>query len=59
MMKNINAQRAEIEQLVANLECVVRDIEGSIQAMNADESNGISGLRDDVWQMEQEVTATR
>jgi kinetochore protein NNF1 len=59
IMQEIDAQRAEIEQLVAGLENVVAGIEGSIEAMNAGNPNGLAGLKNDSWQMEQEVAATR
>ena len=59
MIQSIEAQRAEIEQLVAGLESVVKDIESSIEAMNTGNTNGLGELRNDTWQMEQEVTASR
>lgn len=58
-MQRIEAQRAEIEQLVAGLESVVKDIEGSIEAMNAGNPIGLAGMRNDTWEMEQEVAGTR
>jgi hypothetical protein len=58
-MQQIEAQRAEIEQLVAGLEGVVQDIEGSIEAMTSGDPNCLASLRDDTWQMEQEVSAMR
>lgn len=54
MVDTITAQRAEIEQLLGSLENVVRDIEGSVDAME-----GVDGLKKEVWDMEQEVAATR
>ena len=58
-MQIIEAQRAEIEQLVAGLEGVVSDIEGSIEAMNTGAPNGLGELRNDTWQMEQELSMSR
>lgn len=59
MIQRIEAQRAEIEQLVAGLESIVKDIEGGIDAMSADHPNGLAEMRNDTWQMEQEVAGTR
>ena len=60
VMQTIEAQRAEIEQLVAGLEGVVKDIEGSIEAMSSGNANThLAELKNDTWQMEQEVTASR
>ena len=59
MMQTIEAQRAEMEQLVAGLEGVVKDIEGSIEAMNSGNPNGLVELRNDTWQMDQDVAASR
>ena len=59
MTQRIDAQAAEIERLVAGLEGVVKDIEHSIDAMNADGPNAMAGLRNDTWQMDQEVAAGR
>lgn len=59
-MQTIEMQRAEIERLVAGLEGVVKDVEGSISALTAhDPGNGVAGLRDEAWKMEQEVAATK
>lgn len=58
-MEKITAQRAEIEQLVNGLEGIVKDIEGSVEAMGAGVGKGVEGLRAEVWEMEQEVQATR
>jgi hypothetical protein len=59
MMEKILAQRFEMERLVTGLEDLVKDIEGSVEAMGAGSSNGVPGLRHDIWQMEHEVQATR
>ena len=56
MVNGIEAQRAEIEGLVAGLEGVVRDIEGGIEAMNG---NGMGELRGEAWEMERELMFTR
>lgn len=53
-MEGIRGQREEMERLVSGLEGLVRDIEGSATAID-----GVEGLRGDVWEMEQEVKATR
>ncbi|KAK5467606.1 hypothetical protein LTS15_000579 [Exophiala xenobiotica] len=58
-MAKIHAQRAEIEQLLSGLEGVIRDIEGSVDAMYTNGQSGFDELKSDVWQMEQEVAATR
>ncbi|KIW19953.1 hypothetical protein PV08_00528 [Exophiala spinifera] len=59
MATKVNDERAEIEQLLKVLEGVIQDIEGSVAAMYVDEQNGFHELKNDVWQMEQEVAATR
>lgn len=59
MMGKINDQRAEIDRLLNGLQSVVKDIEGSVDAMRANEEVGFNELRSDVWQIEQEVAATR
>ncbi|KIW23203.1 uncharacterized protein PV07_11423 [Cladophialophora immunda] len=59
MRGSISEQRAEIERLLASLEHAVKDIEGSVEAMCTDEQSGFNELREEVWQMEQEVAATR
>ena len=59
MMEKILAQRSEMEQLVTGLEGLVKDIEGSVEAMGTGLGNGVAGLRHDIWEMEQEVQATR
>ncbi|KIW92011.1 uncharacterized protein Z519_06993 [Cladophialophora bantiana CBS 173.52] len=59
MRDTIQEQRGEIERLLAGLEYAVKDIEGSVEAMRTNEQSGCNGLRDELWQMEQEVAATR
>ena len=56
MMNKITAQRAEIERVVTGLERVVKDIEDSVEAARA---GGLEGLRSEMWEIEQEVQATR
>ena len=56
MMDKVTAQRMEIEGLVNGLEGIVKDIEGSVEAARA---GGLDGLQNEMWQMEQEVQATR
>ena len=58
MMEKIFAQRAEIERFVNGLEGAVRDVENSVEAMDAGMGRGVEGLRAEVWEMEQEVQAT-
>ncbi len=58
-MARIQDQRAEIERLLSGLEWMVKDIEGSVEAMYTNEQSGFDELKSDVWQMEQEVAATR
>ena len=58
-MARIQDQRAEIERLLSDLEWVIKDIEGSVDAMYTNEQSGFNELKTDVWQMEQEVAATR
>ncbi|KIW65662.1 hypothetical protein PV04_07902 [Phialophora macrospora] len=55
----INNQRAEIERLVSGLQHTVKDIEGSVDAMHSGQQTSFDELRNDVWQMEQEVARTR
>lgn len=59
MMETITAQRAEMEQLISGLESVISDIQGSVEAMTGVEDMSMEGLKQDVWDMEQEVAATR
>ncbi|OAP63550.1 hypothetical protein AYL99_02777 [Fonsecaea erecta] len=59
MQQSISEQRGEIEQLLSGLEHAVRDIEGSVEAMSTDEQSCLNELREELWQMEQEVAATR
>jgi kinetochore protein NNF1 len=58
-MAKIHAQRAEIEQLLSGLEWVIKDIEGTVDAMYTNGQSGFNELKSDVWQMEQEVAASR
>lgn len=58
-MARIQDQRAEIERLLSGFEWMVKDIEGSVEAMYTNEQSGFDELKSDVWQMEQEVAATR
>ena len=55
----IKEQRTEIERLLGGLEYVVKDIGGSVDAIRTNQQTGYDELRSDVWQMEQEVAATR
>ena len=59
MTDRIKDQRAEIERLLSGLEWVVKDIEGSTDAMRTNEQGGFNELRSEVWQMEQEMAVTR
>ncbi|KIX01585.1 uncharacterized protein Z518_09311 [Rhinocladiella mackenziei CBS 650.93] len=59
MAAKINDQRAEIERLLNGVEWVVKDIEGSVNAMHVNEQGGVNVLKSDVWQMEQEMAATK
>ncbi|KAK4939935.1 hypothetical protein LTR10_019894 [Elasticomyces elasticus] len=59
IITKINEQRAEMEQLLSGLDCVIKDIEGSVDAMYTDEQSGFRELKSDVWTIEQEVAATR
>lgn len=59
MMETINAQRAEMEQLICGLESVIGDVQGSVEAMTGAEEANMEELKQDVWDMEQEVAATR
>ncbi|EXJ57093.1 hypothetical protein A1O7_07437 [Cladophialophora yegresii CBS 114405] len=55
----ISDQRAEIERLLNGLQHVVYAIEGSVDAMRSNPQIDYDALRNDVWQMEQEVSGTR
>lgn len=57
LAEKIAAQRAEIERLAGGIEGVVRDLEGSVEAMGSGMGRGVEGLRADVWEMEEEVKA--
>lgn len=59
MMTTIDQQRAEIERLLNGLNTAVKDIEGSVEAIQSQEEAGVSELRSDIWQMEQEVALSR
>ncbi len=59
VFSKINDQRAEIERLLNGFEHAVQDLEGSVEAMRTNQQTGFEGLRNDVWQMEQEVAETR
>ncbi|KAH0831443.1 hypothetical protein AYO21_06426 [Fonsecaea monophora] len=59
MREAVCGQRGEIERLLGSLEHAVKDIEESVEAMYTDESSGVNELREESWQMEQEVAATR
>ena len=59
MMETITAQRAEMEQLISGLESVIEDVQGSVDAMTGAEGSSMGQLKQDVWEMEQEVAATR
>lgn len=59
IQNKIHAQRAEIERLLNNLEHVVKDIEGSVEAMHTNKQTDFDELRNEGWQMDQEVAATR
>ena len=56
-MENVVAQRADIEGLVSRLESVIRDVEGSVEAMRIGVEKGVDGLRAEGWEMEQDATA--
>lgn len=59
MTERINEQRAEIEQLLKGLEGALHDIEGSVEALDAASLADLAELKREVWEMEQEVAATR
>ena len=48
-----------MEKLISGLESVISDIQGSVDAMTGSEDVTMEGLKQDVWEMEQEVAATR
>lgn len=45
--------------LISGLESVINDVQGSVEAMTGAEDMTMEGLKQDVWEMEQEVAATR
>jgi kinetochore protein NNF1 len=53
--QKVQAQRAEIEQLLASLETVVADVEGAAAA--ASEYGNANNLRKEALQMDEEVKA--
>ncbi|RMZ85279.1 hypothetical protein DV738_g173, partial [Chaetothyriales sp. CBS 135597] len=60
MMSTIRQQQQDIESLMSKLEAVVKDLEGSVEAMTGgDEENTAQALKRDLWTIEQEVTATK
>lgn len=58
-MDKINAQRVDIERLVSGLESIVQDLENSVDAMGSTTENRDKPLRTEIWEMEQEIAATR
>ena len=48
-----------MEQLISGLESVIEDVQGSVDAMTGAEGSSMGQLKQDVWEMEQEVAATR
>lgn len=60
MMSQIQAQREEIERLVASLEGMVKDIDGAVKILESqDGETASSDLRKDVWDIEKELAATK
>jgi predicted nuclease with TOPRIM domain len=59
LSEKINQQRAEIEQLLSILENSVKEVEDSVEAMHTNQSAGFENLRNETWQMEQEIVSTR
>lgn len=58
-MNKIKNQRAEIEHLLNCLSSVTKDVEGSVETMRTTREIDLDELKNDMWQMEQEVAATR
>jgi ABC-type transporter Mla subunit MlaD len=58
-LAKIKQQRAEIDQLLGGLQHAIADIEGSVNAMQANKQMDLEELRNDAWQMEQELAATK
>ncbi|RVX74700.1 hypothetical protein B0A52_01827 [Exophiala mesophila] len=60
-MNEISEQRAEIARLLATLQGAVKEVEAGVQATMQADGGGFDGnsLRTDVWDMEQEIMATR
>lgn len=59
VMAKISSQRAEIERLLNCLNSVTKDVEGSVETMRTTREIDLDEMRNDMWQMEQEVAATR
>lgn len=59
LMTTIEQQRAELEQLLNGLEMAIKDIEGAVQALPTADQGGVEGLRNHVWEIEQELSAHR
>jgi kinetochore protein NNF1 len=60
IMSNIEKQREEIDRLTSGLEGMVKDIDGAVKVLeNHLGEDGSQDLRNDVWDMEQEIKATR
>ncbi|RMD40330.1 hypothetical protein DV735_g4812, partial [Chaetothyriales sp. CBS 134920] len=59
MVSTIQQQQHDIESLMSKIEAVVKDLEGSVEAMTAGDENTAQALKTDLWAIEQEVAATK
>ena len=59
LLARIKDQRLEMERLLSGLEHAVADVEGSVNVMHTNQQPRLDELRGEVWQMDQEVAASR
>ena len=58
LMGEIEAQRREIESMVAGVENIVKDLQGSVESMAQGIDGGIDDLKSETWKMHEEQMAT-
>ncbi|KAL9107622.1 MAG: hypothetical protein Q9227_007525 [Pyrenula ochraceoflavens] len=58
LVEKLVEQRQEIARLTEGLEALVRDLEGSVEAMDEGEGRGVDGLRSEMWEIERETQNT-
>ncbi|RMZ87624.1 hypothetical protein DV736_g5146, partial [Chaetothyriales sp. CBS 134916] len=59
VLSTIQQQQQDIESLMFKLEAVVKDLEGSVEAMTTGDENTAQALKKDLWAIDQEITASK